>query len=392
MWRFACVLILVISIFSCQDYEKFHTTTEIAVDNQKLIDSIKVAIKADEKSERLLEVFREKVKYGFNGSFLVAQSGITLIDTMYGFANFEKGIQLNKESGFQLASLSKTFTAISILKLVQEGKLSLDLTVKDYYPEFPYEGVTLRSLLSHRSGLPYYEYSFDQKVRSENLFPDNQDIMKWFSESPNPPKPFNLPDHFFSYNNTNFAILAAIIEKVSQKSYDTFLEEEIFKPLGMEHSRVSRGLTDSTANRTFGYQNGQKIAFDHFDNVLGDKGLISNTSDLLKWYQALRGEKIVNKELLREAYTPRSFEYPGLRNYGYGFRLWLNEKQQTDYIYHTGWWKGYNTIMFFDLREDFVIILLSNRYNKDVYHIKEVIDIMHGKAKNTSVEENILDE
>ena len=100
----------------------------------------------------------------------------------------------------------------------------------------------------------------------------------------------------------------------------------------------------------------------------------------------------MSKELLREAYTPRSFEYPGLRNYGYGFRLWLNSKQQTDYVYHTGWWKGYNTIMFFDLREDFVVILLSNRFNRDVYFIKDILDVLHGGDKTSTVEENILDE
>jgi CubicO group peptidase (beta-lactamase class C family) len=91
-------------------------------------------------------------------------------------------------------------------------------------------------------------------------------------------------------------------------------------------------------------------------------------------------------------YTPRSFEHPGLRNYGYGFRLWVNELQQTEYIYHTGWWKGYNTIMFFDLREDFVVILLSNKYNRDVYNVKEIVNVLHGREKQSTLEENILDQ
>jgi CubicO group peptidase (beta-lactamase class C family) len=112
----------------------------------------------------------------------------------------------------------------------------------------------------------------------------------------------------------------------------------------------------------------------------------------LKYYNVLKSGSIVSKENLREMYTPRSFEHPGIRNYGYGFRLWVNKLQQTDYIYHTGWWKGYNTIMFFDLRDDFVIILLSNKYNRSVYNIREMVDILHDEKKRSSLEENILDQ
>ncbi|AWV99809.1 serine hydrolase domain-containing protein [Arcticibacterium luteifluviistationis] len=358
---------------------------------QQKNDSIRIAISASKKEDELRAFVNGKVRKGFNGSILVAQSGVVLCDTSIGFASFEDSIRISDETPFQLASLSKTFTSVAVMQLVEKGKLSLDLTVKDYYPNFPYEGVTLRSLLSHRSGLPYYEYNFDLKARKEKIYPDNQMLLDWFSKADPSPKAFNLPDHYFSYNNTNFAILAAIVEKASGLSFKDYLKKEIFAPLGMSHSYFASELKDST-NRTFGYQNRKRIPFDIYDNIGGDKGVFSTTQDLLKWYKALRSETILKKETLREIYTPRSFEFPGLRNYGYGFRLWVNDKQQTDYIYHTGWWKGYNTIMFFDLREDFVIILLSNRYNRDVYHIKDVIDILHDGEKKTTVEENILDE
>ncbi len=396
--RYLAFLFLISVYFllgSCGDSSFENRGSDPKLDSLELVrvmDSIKVAIKADEKSVEIRKIIESKIARGFNGSALVVQSGITILDTAAGFANFETKEPLSTASCFQLASLSKTFTAIAILKLVQQGKLSLDLTVQDYYPNFPYEGVTIRSLLSHRSGLPYYEYIFDQKVKAGKLTPDNQKIIKWFEEASPTPQRYNLPDHYFSYNNTNFAILAAIAEKVSGKKFNVFLKDEIFIPLKMTHSFTARDLNERTANRTFGYQNGRRIPFDQYDNVLGDKGVFSTTGDLLKWYRALKSEEIVSKELLREAYTPRSFEYPGLRNYGYGFRLWLNSKQQTDYVYHTGWWKGYNTIMFFDLREDFVVILLSNRFNRDVYFIKDILDVLHGGDKTSTVEENILDE
>src|SRR5690606_37957607 len=214
------------------------------------------------------------------------QSGITILDTAAGFANFETKEPLSTESCFQLASLSKTFTAIAVLKLVQQGKMSLDLTVQDYFRDFPYDGVTIRSLLSHRSGLPYYEYIFDQKVKAGKLTPDNQDIIRWFTEADPTHQRYNLPDHYFSYNNTNFAILAAIAEKVSGKKFNVFLKDEIFTPLKMTHSFTARDLNEQTENRTFGYQNGRRIPFDQYDNILGDKGVFSTTGDLLKWYSA----------------------------------------------------------------------------------------------------------
>ncbi|MGR3811383.1 serine hydrolase domain-containing protein [Jiulongibacter sp. NS-SX5] len=390
------LLASVVLLCSCEQTKKVEEPDleEIKRLEQARIDSIKTAIHFEEKKVTVLNAINKKLKAGFNGAVLVQQAGITLLDTAVGMARIKDNLPLTNNSAFQLASLSKTFTAISILKLVEQGKLNLNLTVKDYYPEFPYDGVTIRSLLSHRSGLPYYEYTFDQKARQEKSYPNNQELIEWFAQANPRPKPYNLPDHYFSYNNTNFAILAAIVEKVSKQDFNHFLRDEIFQPLGMSSSFTARDLNDSIPNaiRTYGYQNGREIPFDIYDNVLGDKGVFSTTADLSKWYQALSQEKVVSKEMLREAYTPRSFEYPGLRNYGYGFRLWLNEKQQTDYVYHTGWWKGYNTIMFFDLREDFVIILLSNKYNRSVYHIKEVIDALHGGKRETSVEENILDE
>ncbi|MCP9766572.1 class A beta-lactamase-related serine hydrolase [Lacihabitans sp. LS3-19] len=355
------------------------------------IEKIRKEINADKKSQIITEIINGKVAAGFNGSVLVAQKGVIIYENAFGFAN--DSIKNTIDSKFQLASLSKTFTAVAAMKMVQDGQIGLDNTVKDYYPTFPYEGVTIRSLLSHRSGLPYYQYEFDKKVRSEKIYPSNQQMMDWFAKAIPTPKVLNLPDHFFSYNNTNFAILAAIIEKVSGKSFEEYLKGKILNPAGMQNTFT--GVSKDSllnVNKTVGYQNGRKLQKDFYDDIMGDKGIYSTTHDLLKWYDVLKSEKVLNKENLREMYTPRSFEHPGLRNYGYGFRLWVNDLQQTEYIYHTGWWKGYNTIMFFNLREDFVVILLSNKYNRSVYNIKEIVDALHGKDKQSNLEENILDQ
>lgn len=351
-------------------------------------------ISLQSKKEQIEKIIDQKIASGFNGNILIAQKDQIVFEKSSGFANFEKSIPNRSNSRFQLASLSKTFTAVAVMQLVERGKLSLDLTVKDYYPNFPYAGVTIRSLLSHRTGLPHYEYTFDVLVRKEKLYPSNQEIMQWFATASPVPSINNKPDHFFSYNNTNFAILAAIVEQVSGMNFSQYLHANIFDPLGMRNTLLANELSDSTRanNLTYGYQGNRKIEKDYFDDVLGDKGVYSTSHDLLKWYKGLKTEEILSNESLREVFTPRSFEFPGLRNYGYGFRLWLNDKQQTDYIYHTGWWKGYNTIMFFDLREDFVIIVLSNRYNKSVYQIKDIIDVLHAGKRNSTMEESILDQ
>lgn len=353
------------------------------------ISKIRKEIDADRKSKLLEEAFNKKS--GFNGTVLVAQRGVILLEKATGFAHDTVPNTMN--SKFQLASLSKTFTALAIMKLKQEGKLGLDNTIQDFYPDFPYPGITLRSLLSHRSGLPYYQYEFDKRVRAGQIYPTNQQMMQWFAEAKPAPKMLNLPDHYFAYNNTNYAVLGAIVEKVSGMPFARYMEENIFGPAGMEHTFAGTSASPHlNEDRTFGYQNGRKLAKDFYDDIIGDKGIYSTAPDLLKYYNVLKSGSIVSKENLREMYTPRSFEHPGIRNYGYGFRLWVNKLQQTDYIYHTGWWKGYNTIMFFDLREDFVVILLSNKYNRSVYNIREMVDILHGDHRNSSLEENILDQ
>lgn len=394
--RWVGLIFLVLGLFSCVKETKNTNKEEVkppAPLTEKELKKLRDDINADIKESAIKEIISNKVQNGFNGSVLVAQKGIVLFEGAYGFASFEDSLKNTIDSKFQLASLSKTFTAVAVMKLVEDGQIGLDNTVKDYYQDFPYEGVTIRSLLSHRSGMPYYQYEFDKKVRSQKLYPDNQQIMQWFATTVPTPKALNLPDHFFSYNNTNYAVLAAVIEKVSGKTFETYLKEKILTPAGMNQTftAVSKN-PELQKNKTFGYQHGRRLEKDFYDDIMGDKGIYSTTGDLLKWYNLLKSEAVLSKESLREMYTPRSFEHPGLRNYGYGFRLWVNNLQQTDYIYHTGWWKGYNTIMFFDLREDFVVVLLSNRYNREVYNIKEIVNVLHGKTRESTLEENILDQ
>ena len=389
-YYYIVVCLLATSIFACQNVSSSKSEKKVdSVALKKEEARIRKEINADKKAVLIEQVIQRKLAEGFNGNVLIAQKGVIIYQNAFGFAN--DSVKNNLQSKFQLASLSKTFTAVAVMKLAEQGKLGLDYTVKDYYPNFPYDGITIRSLLCHRSGLPFYQYTFDKMVRESKIYPTNQQIMEWFATVQPTPKIFNQADHYFGYNNTNFAILAALVEKVTGKDFEKYMHENIFGPAGMKDSYIVTTKNDSiNINRTVGYQFGRKLPKDYYDDISGDKGVYSTLSDLLKWHTALKNNTLISKESFREMIMPRSFEFPGLRNYGYGFRLWVNAKQQTDYVYHTGWWKGYNTIMFFDPREDFVIILLSNKYNRTVYNIKQIIEIMHGG--NSTMEESILDE
>ncbi|QMW01827.1 beta-lactamase family protein [Spirosoma foliorum] len=368
---------------TCADGQIFTSTEEMTIRQQ---------INADKKSQQIDEIFQQKVRGGLNGNVLVAQKGIILYKHCFGLGHFERNQRdtLVDDSKFQLASLSKTFTAVGTLKLIEAGKLKFEDTIQKFYPDFPYHGITIRELLSHRSGLPNYQYAFDDSMKvnfykKEKPYPSNATIMHWFATVKPTPKAYNIPGRGFSYSNTNYMVLASIIEKATGQSYETFIHKTIFEPLGMHQTFVATTKNDSiNHHRTAGYQWNRRIPKDYYDDVVGDKGIYSTTGDLFRWYRALNGDCLLPKKLLAEAFVPRSFERKGAKNYGYGFRMMLNDTNQPEYIYHSGWWKGYNSMFWFSPKDEYVIIILGNRYNTTVYRVKELIDVLHGGSNDTS--------
>lgn len=350
---------------------------------------LRQAIRADEKRQQIEAIMQQKVREGLNGNVLIAQKGIVLYKHCFGFSHFEKNARdsLVEQSKFQLASLSKTFTAVAVLKLQELGKINFTDSIQQFYPDFPYHGITVRDLLSHRSGLPNYVYSFDDSMkvnyyRKNPKIPTNADIMHWFATVKPTPKRYNVPGRGFSYNNTNYMVLAAIIEKVTKQPFEEYLRRSIFLPLGMHDTYVATTKNDSINQfRTAGYQSNRRIPKDYFDDVVGDKGVYSTIDDLFRWYRALNGDCLLSRKTLAEAFVPRSFEKKGAKNYGYGFRMQLNALNQPEFIYHTGWWKGYNTMFWFSPKDEYVIIILGNRLSRTVFGIKELINVLHDSDK-----------
>jgi CubicO group peptidase (beta-lactamase class C family) len=343
----------------------------------------------DARTARIEEVFRRKVQHeNFNGNVLIAQKGNIIYRASFGKADFERDIPLTINTKFQLASVSKQMTAIAILKLVQDGKLSVQDSVVRFFPDFPYKDVTVHSLLCHRSGVPNYIYVYPANEAEANP-PTNAQLMTWFAKEK--PDMYNKANTSFGYCNSNYAVLAAIVEQVSGLGFETYMRKQIFEPLGMMDTWVTTSANESLdEDKALGHDIRKKpYEPDMFDRVTGDKGVYSTIDDLYMWYRMLQEERFLTPNLYKEAFTPRSFEKRGVKNYGYGFRLLHDAvKKHTWAIYHHGWWKGFNTLFYMSPDDDFVIIILGNRYSKTVYNINPLLEILQNGKSDTQIDED----
>ena len=314
---------------------------------------------------------KDFVAKGFNGAILVAKKGRVIFEDYHGYFNLFKKDSLTSHSAFHLASVSKTFTAMATLKLVEMGKVNLDDDVKKFFPGFPYDNVTVKLLLSHRSGLPNYIYFMEQLGWDRKQYCSNEDVLSYLLKYK--PPITSQPGTHFSYCNTNYALLGLIIEKASGKSYSDFLQTNFFTPLHMNDTYVFNMTDSAKAMPSFDWRGRlEKLTF--LDTGFGDKNIYSTPEDLLKWDQALYTNQIFSAKTLEEAYTPYSNEKPGIRNYGYGWRMnvYPNGKK---IIYHNGWWHGNNTVFIRMIQDSVTIIVLGNKYNRTIYQAKKMAEV-----------------
>lgn len=296
----------------------------------------------------------------FNGAVLFAEDGRVIFKDAFGFANVKSKDKLEINSEFQLASVSKTITATAIALLAQEGKLNFDDDVKKFLPEFPYDNISIKMLLSHRSGLPNYMYFCDMLLSDEQKSKglSNKDILELIIKYK--PTPYYQPDKKYNYSNTNYALLALIIESVSGKSYEEFLQAEIFDKAQMHNTRVYIKNKTQYPSNVIGYKGGWRQAEDTYLNgVVGDKGIFSTVEDMYKFDQALRRGILIKPENLEIIYSPQHPERKVKDNYGLGWRIHIKDNGGK-IVYHGGWWKGFRSYFIRDLDSNKTIVVLKN--------------------------------
>lgn len=313
-----------------------------------------------EKTAKIDSVIRTIAdKNHFNGNILVAYKGNCIIKESFGYADLYKKEELTTESVFQLASLSKQFTAMAIMILKEQGKLNYDDSVTMHIPDFPFKKITIRMLLNHTSGLPNYMW-VTEKLWKENRIPYNDDIIELLKKS-NTPLYFT-PGRKFDYSNTGYVILASIVEKVSNKHFSNFMEEEVFLPLGMENTFVYSASFKNRKDKLKGYSirgKRYRIVDETInDGTVGDKGVYSTLDDLFKWDQSLYDNVLVSKETLDEALSGFKIRNKFNVNYGFGFRL--TERNDKKVAYHHGRWNGFRTSIYRFVEDSNTIIILNH--------------------------------
>ncbi len=308
----------------------------------------------------------------FNGGMLVAKGGNIIFEVYKGTRNLKATDSIDAQTPFHIASVSKTFTAMAILKLVEQGKVQLTDEFSKYFPHFNYPGVTVQTLLNHRSGLPNYLYFMEDLGWPDTVVIKNSDILNSLVNRKAELLNIGTPDTRFNYCNTNFALLALLIEKVSGLTYPRFMEETFFVPLGMKESFVYTPADNKRVTPNFDWR-GQAISNNYLDEVYGDKNIYSTPRNLLTWHRALNSNIIFKPATLVTAYEPYSNERPGIKNYGLGWRMniYPNGKKV---IFHNGWWHGNNAAFVRLLDEDVTIIAMGNRFNRNIYKVYKLVN------------------
>ena len=308
----------------------------------------------------------------FNGNVLVAEKGNVLYNKSFGNANESTKELLNENSIFELASVSKQFTAMAIVILKEKGKLSYEDKISTFLPQLSnYKNVTIKHLLNHTGGLPDYMDLMDSLFDKRKIA-TNKDIVDLFAK--HNPKILFEPNTKWEYSNTGYAFLASIIEKVSGLSYGDYLQKAIFKPLEMNNTFVytRRFAPKKISNYAFGYIYSDSLKkyilpdeleetkmVIWLDGIVGDGTVNSTVNDLLKWDRALYTEKLVSSESKKEIFSAVELNNKSKRDYGFGWAL-SDDETYGKIVNHSGGWPGYKTFIERHIDNDKTIIVLQN--------------------------------
>ncbi len=294
----------------------------------------------------------------FNGAVLVAQNEDIIFMNTYGYTDYTRTKRLTPQSSFRLASVSKQFTAAAIMILKDRIQLDFDDDITQYLQELDYEGITIRHLLNHTSGLVEI-YQLDDKYFQGLTILTNPDVLNIFKEHP---IDLNFsPGSKFSYSNTGYIFLSEIISRISGLTFEAFLKNEIFEPLKMENSSVVNLLSskDVLPNRTRGFIGDSDNSYTPVDGVSGDGSVFLSIEDFLLWAKALRENSIISESTWKEALSHAILNNGKKSYYGFGWFL----SRDNSFIQHSGEWLSARTYIKMDLINNGLVVVLDSSSN-----------------------------
>jgi CubicO group peptidase (beta-lactamase class C family) len=334
------------------------------------------------KSKLTKYMDRYSKKNEFSGSILIAKDDDILLNKGYGIADYNKNLPNKPQTIFEIASLTKQFTATGILMLQEQKLLNVNDTLSKYIPDYPNgDNITIYNLLTHTSGISDY-LDYADSIDSENRFLNYtaEDLIELFKN-----EPFNFsPGTAFEYCNSNYVLLGYIIEKVSNMKYEDYIENNIIIPLNL----TSTGFLSNEAtskNKSIGYYFINKNSNEHpeapkTEGIMSYSAgeIYSSTEDLLKWENALFSEKVITKESLDQMFTPY------LNNYSYGWFTYENADEDK-IVFHSGNLPGYTSFVEKNLNKNYLIIILCNE------NIDETINTLSTELSELLDREYLID-
>lgn len=369
-----------------------------------LVIGLSVVVHAQDRVTRIDSLFTAMHAKGqFNGNVLIAENGNTVYKKSFGLRNEETKEALDENSIFELASVSKQFTAMAVVILQEKGKLKYDDKLSKFFPELGfYKDVTLRHLLNHTGGLPDY-MELMEKQWDHNHIATNRDIISMIAT--HKPAAIFPAGTKYEYSNTGYALLASVIEKASGMSYADFLKKNIFTPLKMDNTFVytRRYAPKEVKNYAYGYIrdfSGKKVLPDDFvqtkmvvwlDGIVGDGTVNSTTGDLLKWDRALYADKLVSKKSRELIFSIPVLPNREKTDYGFGWMIEAS-KDFGRIAQHSGGWPGYSTYMERQMDNDKTIIVLQNNDTGVRLPVNTVRRLLYGLPLNVKREEVTLSE
>ena len=334
----------------------------------------------EEKISKLSKWMKSQHDNGnFNGSILLLKEGKIIFDKNYGYEDVENKKALSSNSSFNLASVSKQFTAMGIMLLAEQESINYDDNISKYLPELSYiKGVTIRHLLHHTSGLPDYMELTDKYWDKLVTF-KTSDLLRLLKKYKTPVK--FKPNSKFEYSNTGYVLLSAIIERVTQQKYSDFMSKNIFQPLKMYDTAIFNLQSDSKVlkNRVYGFRTRgvfvkKKVYNDlnYLDGVAGDGAVYSSSFDLLKWHQSISKGTLLPLETYKGALTPGKLDDGEKTNYGYGWGLSHSKDGSHQ---HSGAWQGFSSYIYRSPKHDTLVVILdSSSNNIKVKNIRDFIE------------------